>query len=165
MEAIPVEGSSLTSCCAGAVVRWRASQPPPGRSQVFVTQLPFLTYLSCVCSSCWGGGGSTEERLRGAEVSRWELGSSMHSSHSLPFPVLNEVEARNKNETQKNQILVPALPVTHWVILDKLCNHQEMEKLSSSSALLVYENKANTNRWRSVTNYRLYQLVLYTNNY
>lgn len=43
-----------------------------------------------------------------------------------------------------------------------------MEKLSSISALLVYENKANT--WRQIDGSLLqstnsYQLVLYTNNY
>lgn len=39
-------------------------------------------------------------------------------------------------------MLVTVLPVTHWVILDKSCNHYKMEKLCPILGLLVYENTA-----------------------
>lgn len=38
-----------------------------------------------------------------------ELGSYTNSSHSLPFPALNQLEARNTPETQEDQIQVFAL--------------------------------------------------------
>lgn len=46
-----------------------------------------------------GKGASDGGRCRWVEGSRGKLGCSTHSSHSLPFSVVNKLEARDKNDT------------------------------------------------------------------